>query len=98
MTDTDPDGTERNVDKLAEERTRLARERTTLAHIRTGFASFLFGTAIIGFIDNLTTDLLGGFFILAGVVFLVTGWLSYVRSNRRTRRLLEEFERPFGRS
>lgn len=83
---------------LAKERTRLARERTTLAHIRTGFASFLFGTAIIGLFPAVETDVIGGLFILIGVAFLVTGWQSYVFSNRRTRHLLREVENSLKRS
>lgn len=83
--------------RLAEERTRLARERTTLAHIRTGFASFLFGTAVLGLFTTIETDLLGGVFVLIGVVFLVTGWRSYVLSNRRTRHLLREVEQSVKR-
>ncbi|MFC5368726.1 DUF202 domain-containing protein [Salinirubrum litoreum] len=82
---------------LAEEQTRLARERTTLSHIRTGFASFLFGVAIFGLFGDLISTLAGGFFIAVGLLFLVTGWVSYVRSNRRTRELIEELEHPFRR-
>lgn len=80
---------------LAEEQTRLARERTILSHIRTGFASFLFGTAIYGLFGQVATTTLGAFFVLVGATFLVTGWLSYIRSNRRTQKFLEEVERPF---
>lgn len=96
---TERDHAERSVDtdRLAEERTKLARERTILAHIRTGFASFLFGTALIGFLDTFVTEVVGGLFILTGVVFLVTGWLSYVRSNRRTRQITERIENSFGK-
>ncbi|MGB9950890.1 DUF202 domain-containing protein (plasmid) [Haloarcula marismortui] len=82
---------------LAEEQTRLARERTILSHIRTGFASFLFGIAIFGLFGDLISNLVGGLFILIGTVFLMTGGISYMRSNRRTRKLIEEFERPFRR-
>lgn len=97
MTERDNSSRSVDADRLAEERTKLARERTILAHIRTGFASFLFGTALIGFIENVVTDVVGGFFILVGVVFLVTGWLSYVRSNRRTRQITDRIENPFGK-
>lgn len=83
--------------RLAKERTRLARERTTLSHIRTGFASFLFGTAVFGLIGDPVTDVVGWFFVSVGAVFLVTGWLSYVRSNRRTHELFEEVERSLRR-
>ena len=79
--------------ELAEERTRLARERTTLAHIRTGFASFLFGVAVLGLFGGVETDIFGAVFVLLGVAFLVTGWRSYVLSDRRTRHLLREVER-----
>ncbi|WP_227356329.1 DUF202 domain-containing protein [Haladaptatus salinisoli] len=97
MTDRDRfDPTEHTL-KLAEERRKLARERTILAHIRTGFASFIFGTTVIGFFENLTSDLAGGLFIFVGVAFLVTGWKSYAESNRRTRELLEEAEQSFHR-
>ncbi|MFB6170471.1 MAG: DUF202 domain-containing protein [Haloarculaceae archaeon] len=98
MTDGAPPDHDVYQMRLAEERTRLARERTTLSHIRTGFASFLFGTAVFGLFGSLTTNLLGSAFVAVGVVFLVTGWLSYIRSNRRVRELLDEFERPFRRS
>jgi len=95
----DPRGRNADVERtqLAAEQTRLARERTTLAHIRTGFASFLFGTAIVGLFDRPVADPLGGAFVLVGVAFLVTGWVSYVRSNQRTRALLDDLERPFRR-
>ena len=82
--------------RLAEERTRLARERTTLAHIRTGFASFLFGTALLGLFRHPAVVAVGAVFIAVGVTFLATGWRSYVLSNRRTRRLLDELEPPIG--
>ncbi|MBP2250015.1 putative membrane protein [Halarchaeum solikamskense] len=95
----DPSGRDADVERtqLAAERTRLARERTTLAHIRTGFASFLFGTAVLGLFDRPTAVPLGGAFVLVGVAFLATGWVSYARSNRRTRALLDDLERPFRR-
>ena len=85
------EATERATE-LAEERTRLAQERTILAHIRTGFASFLFGTAIIGLFTSVETEVVGGVFILIGVLFLITGARSYVLSNRRIRHLIEEVE------
>lgn len=97
MTDSSSDDRDVYRTNLAEEQTRLARERTTLSHIRTGFASFLFGTAIFGLFGDLVSNLAGGFFVVVGLLFLVTGWLSYVRSNRRTRALIDEFERPFRR-
>lgn len=84
-------------DRLAEERTRLARERTILAHIRTGFASFLFGAGVLGLFNNVFTEVLGGAFILLGVLFLLTGFRSYVKSNRRTKQLLAGIEEPFRR-
>ncbi|MFB6164358.1 MAG: DUF202 domain-containing protein [Haloarculaceae archaeon] len=83
--------------ELAEERTRLARERTTLSHIRTGFASFLFGTALVGLFGAVEAKVLGAAFVLAGVAFLATGWLSYVRSSRRVRTVIREVERTVGR-
>lgn len=97
MSDSDQAGHESYRTNLAEEQTRLARERTILAHIRTGFASFLFGTAVFGLFGDLLTNFVGGVFIAVGIVFLVTGWVSYVQSNRRASQLLEEFERPFRR-
>ncbi|WP_276259082.1 DUF202 domain-containing protein [Haloglomus litoreum] len=97
MSESTPGDHESYRTNLAEEQTRLARERTILSHIRTGFASFLFGVAIFGLFGDLPSNLAGGFFVLVGLVFLVTGWVSYVRSNRRTRELIEEFERPFRR-
>ena len=96
MGSQDGDDTD-HVTRLAEERTRLARERTILAHIRTGFASFLFGTAVIGLFQSRELRIVGGLFILVGVAFLVTGWRSYVLSNRRTRTLLREVENSFRR-
>jgi len=87
---------EKTGTSLAEERTRLARERTILAHIRTGFASFLFGVAILGLFSG-PASMTGVVFLFVGVLFLVTGWLSYIRSNRRIRAALEEIERPFKR-
>ena len=78
--------------KLSQERTTLARERTILSHIRTDFASFLFGIAIFGLFGHWASNLVGGIFLLIGAVFLVTGWLSYAKSNRRMRQLIEEFE------
>ncbi|QDX39457.1 DUF202 domain-containing protein [Salarchaeum sp. JOR-1] len=92
MTDDEDD----TATSLASERTRLARERTILAHIRTGFASFLFGVAVLGLFSG-PTALLGVLFLGIGVLFLVTGWLSYLRSNRRVSGVLEEIERPFRR-
>lgn len=89
------EATESHTNSLAEERTRLARERTILAHLRTGFASFLFGTAIIGLFPTLGTETIGGLFILIGAAFILTGWRSYVMSNRRTRHLLREVEQAF---
>ena len=83
--------------QLARERTRLARERTILAHIRTGFASLLFGTAVLGLFHNVATEAAGSLFIVVGTLFLLSGWISYFRSNRRTRHLLEEVERPLER-
>lgn len=97
MSDTDASGHESYRTDLAREEMRLARERTILAHIRTGFASFLFGTAIFGLFGELLTNLAGALFITVGIVFLVTGWLSYVQSNRRTRHLLKEFEQSLRR-
>jgi len=91
----DQDSTESHTNTLAEERTRLARERTILAHLRTGFASFLFGTALIGLFPTVGTETVGGLFILIGAAFIVTGWRSYVMSNRRTRDLLREVENAF---
>lgn len=98
MSDPEHPDQERYRTQLAEEQTRLARERTILSHIRTGFASFLFGTAIFGLFGDLATSVVGGMFVLVGAVFLATGWISYVRSNRRTREVLDELERPFRRS
>jgi len=83
----------RNREELAQERTRLARERTILAHIRTGFAAFIFGTAILSlFKGGVLSEVLGWSFIVLGAAFVVTGWRSYVLSNRRTRHLLQEVE------
>lgn len=92
------DATVDHRDELAEERTRLARERTTLAHIRTGFASFLFGVAVFTLFSHPVAQWGGGAFVLVGVLFLISGWRSYVMSNRRTRHLLAEVERPFRRN
>lgn len=94
MADETPDDRAQYEYRLSEERTKLARERTTLAHIRTGFASFLFGVATFGLFGHWATNLVGGFFVLVGAFFLVTGWVSFVRSNRRMRRLFAELERP----
>lgn len=95
MADSDSDDRTAHEARLAEERTRLARERTILAHIRTGFASLLFGTGIFGLFGTVVSDVLGGLFVFLGVLFLATGWLSYVRSNRRVQHLVEEAEKPF---
>lgn len=74
--------------RLAQERTKLARERTVLAHIRTGFAAFLFGTAIFGLFGKGLYNYIATGFILMGVIFLVTGLLSYTFSTRRTQSLI----------
>lgn len=97
MSGTDAPDHESYRTNLAHEEMRLARERTILAHIRTGFASFLFGIAIYGLFGDLLTNIVGGVFVTVGVVFLVTGWLSYAQSNRRARRLLDEFEQSLRR-
>lgn len=80
---------------LSHERTHLARERTILAHIRAGVSSFIFGTVLIGFFKTeLFAYIIGGGVILLGILFFVSGWLSFIRSNRRIRTLVKELEEP----
>ena len=79
---------------LNRERTHLARERTILAHIRTGVSSFIFGTVLIGFFGTHTALILGGAMILIGVFFFLSGWISFLRSNRRVQAFFEEVEEP----
>lgn len=83
---------------LGRERTRLARERTILAHIRTGVSSFVFGTVLIGFFKTEQIALiLGGVVIVIGILFFISAWMSYIRSNSRIHTILEEVEDPLER-
>jgi putative membrane protein len=64
-----------NLDRL---RTILANERTLLAYIRTALAMLVFGMAAFKlFSDKPIIVVLGGLFMIAGVVILVWGIVHF---------------------
>lgn len=73
--------------QLALERTNMANERTMLAYIRTAITSFLFGTALIKFFEDLRIATYFGIIaIIAGILFLIAGLVYYPIKRKRSRK------------
>ena len=71
-------------DPLAYERTILANERTLLAYVRTALAIFGAGLAFLQFASTPIVSVLGWLLLPVGLVVLVLGIGSYLRSQKRT--------------
>jgi putative membrane protein len=66
-------------DHLAIDRTILANERTFLAYVRTALALIVAGVSFVKLFDAIPIQVLGWFFIPAGVATLVVGVRRYQR-------------------
>lgn len=73
-------------DELAVNRTVLANERTLLAFVRTALALSMVGVTFIKFFGDDYFELLGWFFVPAGIIVLAIGLRRY----RLTRILIDE--------
>ena len=70
-------------DYLALDRTVLANERTLLAYLRTFIGTFSAGIAMVNFLNNALSNLIGYIFIAASPFFLVLGAIRYVKISRK---------------
>jgi len=70
-------------DRLAIERTALANERTLLAYVRTGLALAVVGASSIKFLASLAADVLGAFFLVAGVATVAMGVRRFAAMRKR---------------
>jgi uncharacterized membrane protein YidH (DUF202 family) len=70
------------IDRTAVERTLLSNERTFMSSIRTALAAFLTGFVILRFFDGTLTDIIAAFSLAFGVIFVITGIISFHRRKR----------------
>ncbi|MGP1310240.1 MAG: DUF202 domain-containing protein [Phycisphaerales bacterium] len=70
-------------DYLAIDRTVLANERTVLAYLRTALAMAVVGASAMKFFDSLLYEVVGGIFILLGVVVAGLGLRRFFRVQKR---------------
>lgn len=69
-------------DHLAADRTILANERTFLSYIRTALTIVVVGVSLIKFFDVIVADVAGVILIPIGLMFLVIGYLRFVKINK----------------
>lgn len=70
-------------DYLAIDRTVLANERTLLAYLRTALAFAVVGASAIKFFDSIVYEVVGGVFVLIGVVIAVVGARRFLSVQKR---------------
>lgn len=69
----------KNIERLAEQRTKLAVERTYLSHLRTASASAIFGFGILELFPSKFSQLISAFFITLSLLFIIIGTYTYIK-------------------
>jgi putative membrane protein len=70
-------------DYLAIDRTVLANERTLLAYLRTALAFAVVGASAMKFFDSILYEVVGGVFILFGVIVAAVGAKRFFSVQKR---------------